>query len=310
MDDGESPNTGIWKRFFHKLPFGENEDVTEEEIISMVNEGHEQGVLLESEAEMIHNIFEFGDKEAKDIMTHRKNIVALDGNSTFVEALDFIIENSYSRFPVYEKNIDNIIGVLHIKEALASSRKQELMNTPIKEISGLVRGVDYIPETRNINALFQKMQSAQTHMVIVVDEYGQTAGLVAMEDILEEIVGNIFDEHDVEHHFITETEDGNFIMNGMTPLEEVGDALNLDFDDADYDTLNGFLISLIDRIPSDDEKVSATYEGYSFEVLSVEDKMIQSVRVSQIPSSEERCSEDETTASSVLSSSGKNDKIN
>ncbi|MCI5621476.1 MAG: hemolysin family protein [Lachnospiraceae bacterium] len=309
MDDGESSNTGIWKRFIHKLPFGENEDVTEEEIISMVKEGHEQGVLMENEAEMIHNIFEFADKEAKDIMTHRKNIVALDGNSALTQALDYIIENSYSRFPVYEENIDNIIGVVHIKEALANSRRQELMNTPIKEIPGLVREVDYIPETRNVNALFQKMQSAQTHMVIVVDEYGQTAGLVAMEDILEEIVGNIFDEHDVEHHFITETEDGSFLMSGMTPLDEVGDVLNLDFDDAAYDTLNGFLISQIDRIPSEDEKVCITYEGYSFEVLSVEDKIIQSVKVNRFSQNQQCLSEDESIVESVLSSSKKNDKI-
>ncbi|MGN0341596.1 MAG: hemolysin family protein [Roseburia sp.] len=309
MDDGESPNIGIFKRLFHKLPFVETEDVTEEEIISMVNEGHEQGVLLESEAEMIHNIFEFGDKEAKDIMTHRKNIVALDGNSTFSEALSFMIEHRNSRFPVYEDNIDNIIGVLHIKEALANSQKQELMNTAIKDIPGLVREVDFIPETRNINALFKEMQSAQNHMVIVVDEYGQTAGLVAMEDILEEIVGNIFDEHDVEKHFITENEDGSFLMSGMAPLDEVGDALSLDFDEEDYDTLNGFLISLIDRIPAEDEKVSVTYGGYSFEVLSVEDKMIQSVRVARIPDDEKYDSDEAGTAEPVLSSQGKNDKI-
>lgn len=309
MEDGDSPNTGILKRFFHKLPFGENDDVTEEEIISMVNEGHEQGVLLESEAEMIHNIFEFGDKEAKDIMTHRKNIVALDGSSTFSEALAFMIEHRNSRFPVYEDNIDNIIGVLHIKEALANSQKQELMNTPIRDIPGLVREVEFIPETRNINALFQEMQSAQNHMVIVVDEYGQTAGLVAMEDILEEIVGNIFDEHDVEHHFITEAEDGSFRMSGMTPLEEVEEALHLDFGDADYDTLNGLLISLIDRIPAEDEHVCVTYEGYDFEVLSMKDKMIQWVKVVRNNKEENTDCAEKSQHQPGLSSREKNDTI-
>lgn len=278
MDDGGS-SKNIFRRIFRKLPFVNTEDVTEEEIISMVNEGHEQGVLKESEAEMIHNIFEFGDKEAKDIMTHRKNIIALDGNSTFEDAISFMIENRNSRFPVYIDNIDNIIGVLHIKEALLNSQKQELMKTPIKDIDGLIRDVDFIPETRNINTLFKEMQSAKTHMVIVVDEYGQTAGLVAMEDILEEIVGNIFDEHDEEDVFIEKKADGSFVMNGMTPLEEVGEALDIDFEEEDYDTLNGLIISLIDKIPSDDEIFTVDYRNYTFEVLSVEDKMIKYVHV-------------------------------
>ena len=183
MDDGGSPNTGFFKKIFHKLPFKDSEDVTEEEIISMVNEGHEQGVLRENEAEMIHNIFEFGDKEAGDIMTHRKNISALDGNDIFEDVITLVIDSHYSRMPVYSDTIDNIIGVLHIKETLSYSRQPELLKKPIKEIDGLIRPVDFIPETRNINALFQEMQSAKEHMVIVVDEYGQTAGLVTMEDI-------------------------------------------------------------------------------------------------------------------------------
>lgn len=282
MDDGGSPNIEkkhSLRRFLGKLPFVNTEDVTEEEIISMVKEGHEQGVILQSEAEMIHNIFEFGDKEAKDIMIHRKNVKSLDGNTAFREALLFMTENRYSRFPVYLDSIDNIVGVLHIKEMLANSQKQELMEIPIKEIEGLVRDVEFIPETRNINTLFKEMQSAKCHMVIVVDEYGQTAGLVAMEDILEEIVGNIFDEHDEENHFIELQEDDTYIMNGMAPLEEVAEALDIEMNTEDYDTLNGFLISLIDKIPGDHEVFEVTYLNYEFHVRSVEGRMIKSVHV-------------------------------
>ncbi len=283
MDDGGSPSTGtaekknLLKKIFARFPFAGTEDVTEEEIISMVNEGHEQGVLLESEAEMIHNIFEFGDKEAKDIMTHRKNIISLDGNCTFGEAISFMIEKKNSRFPVYLDNIDNIIGVLHIKEALADSQKPELMEVPIKDIEGLVRDVEFIPETRNINMLFKDMQSAKSHMVIVVDEYGQTAGLVAMEDILEEIVGNIFDEHDEEHILIEAQPDGTYLLSGMAPLDEVAKELSVSFDTEDYDTLNGFLISLIDKIPNDGEVFEVNYQEYTFRVLKVENRMIKSV---------------------------------
>lgn len=263
------------------------DDVTEEEIISMVNEGHEQGVLLASEAEMIHNIFEFGDKEAKDIMTHRKNIIALDGNMTFSEALDFMIESRNSRFPVYLDDIDNIIGVLHIKEALQFSVHQEYYGRAIKDISGLVRKVEFIPETRNINTLFKEMQSEKSHIVIVVDEYGQTAGIVAMEDILEEIVGNILDEHDEDEEMIQQQFDGSYIINGMADFEDVTEILEMPVSEEDnYETLNGFLISKIDKIPSEDDRISVNAGGYSFNVLKVENKIIQKVLATKLPEDE------------------------
>lgn len=271
-------------------PLSDCDDVTEEEIISMVNEGHEQGVLLASEAEMIHNIFEFGDKEAKDIMTHRKNMIVLDGNSSFIDTLKFVKENNYSRFPVYLDNIDNIIGVLHIKEALALSLEQSIFEKEIKDIDGLVRDVDFIPETRNINTLFTMMQAAKSHMVIVVDEYGQTSGIVAMEDILEEIVGNIEDEHDEEEMMIEKEPDGSYRMNGLAAFEDVIEELGIEQEEEeedDFETLNGFLISLIDKIPSDDEVFSTVAYGYLFEILSVENKMIKTVRVTKLPEEEQ-----------------------
>lgn len=258
------------------------DDVTEEEIISMVKEGHQQGVLLASEAEMIHNIFEFGDKEAKDIMTHRKNITALDGDMPFEEALHFMMEANNSRFPVYIDDIDNVVGVLHIKEALQNSQKKELFDIPIKDVKGLVHDVDYIPETRNINILFKEMQSEKTHMVIVVDEYGQTSGIVAMEDILEEIVGNILDEHDEDDEMIINQYDGSYLINGMADFEDVAEILNISVEDDDYETLNGFLISKIDKIPSEDEQISVNSNGYCFKVQKVENKMIQRVYVTKL----------------------------
>ena len=272
------------------------DDVTEEEIISMVNEGHEQGVLLASEAEMIHNIFEFGDKEAKDIMTHRKHIMALDGNVTFADAMDFMSESRNSRFPVYVENIDNIIGVLHIKEALQACMHQEYFAMPIKDIPNLVRNVDFIPETRNIQSLFKEMQSEKNHIAIVVDEYGQTAGIVAMEDILEEIVGNILDEHDEEEVTIQKHSDGSYIISGMAEFEEVADILELPVSkDDEFETLNGFLISRIDRIPNEDDRISVNAFGYCFKILTVENKIIQKVQVTKI--SEDEVSKDDTDSS-------------
>lgn len=277
--------SNLLARVFGVDPLSDTDDVTEEEIISMVNEGHEQGMLLASEAEMIHNIFEFGDKEAKDIMTHRKNIVALDGNLTLRETLEFIKKSNYSRFPVYIDDIDNIIGVLHIKEALNLCMDSSAYEKALKDIPDVIFDVEFIPETRNINALFAKMQADKSHMVIVVDEYGQTSGIVAMEDILEEIVGNIEDEHDEEEQTIDKRLDGSYYMSGMASFDEVMEELGIERaeEEDEFETLNGFLISLIGKIPGDDEVFKATAYGYLFEILSVENKMIQNVHVVKLP---------------------------
>lgn len=266
----------------------DTDDVTEEEIISMVNEGHEQGVLQASEAEMITNIFEFGDKEAQDIMTHRKNIVAVDGCMPLREAIDFMLENSNSRYPVYEENIDHIIGILHMKDALrlqSAYHRQGLeqeLDRPVREIPELIREARFIPETRNIDALFQSMQSLKIQMVIVVDEYGQTMGLIAMEDILEEIVGNIMDEYDEDTVYIQEKGTDQYEIDGMTPLEELEERFGISFDEEEFETLNGFLISKMDKIPEEeDEQFEVTVDGYDFKVLSVQDKMIRTVLVTK-----------------------------
>lgn len=259
-----------------------NDDVTEEEIISMVREGHEQGTILASEAEMIHNVFEFDDKEVKDIMTHRKNIVSLDGNMSFIDAIEFIIDTGKSRFPVYENDVDSIIGVLHIKDAFTFFEKNEVYRSSIKDIDGLIRPVDFIPETVNINDLFKKMQSKKSHLAMVVDEYGQISGLIAMEDILEELVGNIEDEHDEEENYIRKNDDETFIMDGMTEFSDVKEALSLHVDDDAYETLNGFIISLSDKIPEEGDKTVITAYGYKFSVMSVEDKVIKQVMIKKL----------------------------
>jgi len=263
------------------------DDVTEEEIISMVNEGHEKGVLQESEAEMIHNIFEFDDKEAKDIMTHRKNVAAVDGEMQLCQVLEFVLNGNNSRFPVYREDIDNIIGIIHMKDVMIESRKGQYLDWRVQDIPGLVREAVFIPETRNINDLFKMMQSQKNHMVVVVDEYGQTAGIVAMEDILEEIVGNIFDEYDEEETAIVRQEDGSYIMSGMASFDEVCELLQISMGEQEFDTLNGFLISLIGKIPADHERFRLEHQGWEFQVSAVRDKMIHTVRVTKIPQEEE-----------------------
>ena len=265
-----------------------NDDVTEEEIISMVKEGHEQGTILASEAELIHNVFEFDDKEVKDIMTHRKNIVSLDGSMSFIDAIEFIIDTGKSRFPVYENDVDSIIGVLHIKDAFTFFEKNEVYRSSIKDIDGLIRPVDFIPETVNINDLFKKMQSKKSHLAMVVDEYGQISGLIAMEDILEELVGNIEDEHDEEENYIRKHDDETCIMDGMTEFSDVKEALSLPVEDDAYETLNGFIISLSDKIPEEGDKTVISAYGYRFSVMSVEDKVIKQVMIKKLAPEEKK----------------------
>lgn len=258
------------------------DNVTEEDIKSMVNEGHEQGILEAGEAEMITNIFELDDKTAEDVMTHRKSLVALDGSLTLREALDFILkEGKNSRYPVYREEIDDIIGILHMRDAVVFFEKDDYKDMPLAEIPQLLREAHFIPETRNLDNLFREMQSQKIHMEIVVDEYGQTVGIVTMEDILEEIVGNIMDEYDVEENFITAEESGSFLMNGMTPLEQAEEVLGITFEKEDeeiYDTINGFLISKLGRIPAEGENPVVSCLGYEFQILNVENKTIRLVR--------------------------------
>ena len=262
-------------------PKAAHPDVTEEEIISMVNEGQEQGVLEKREAEMIANIFEFGDKEAKDIMTHRKNIVALDATLTLEETVQIMLSEKNSRYPVYEDDIDNIIGILHLKDAMKQYKEPDQSGIQLKDLHGLLGEAKFIPETRNIDDLFKTMQAEKTHMVIVIDEYGQTSGIVTMEDVLEEIVGNILDEYDEEEIHIKENEDSTYVMNGMTTLEEAGEILDIEFDE-EFDTINGFMISKLGRIPEENEDFSVDYEGYNFKITAVKDKMISTVLVTKL----------------------------
>ncbi len=254
---------------------------SEEEIISMVDEGHEQGVFLENEAEMIHNIFAFSDKCAADIMTHRGSIVAIDANMSLKAAYDFMLASHNSRFPVYEENLDHIIGLVHFKDVCRNLAGGRNDRKKVRTIPGLVRSVRFIPETRKLNNLFEGMQATKTHLVIVIDEYGQTSGLVAMEDILEEIVGEILDEYDEEDNSITEKGEDRYEIDGLTGLEDLGKRLGIEFHEEDIETLNGLMTARLGHVPADDEIVETDYGGYHFKSLSVSGRVIREVLVTK-----------------------------
>lgn len=289
-------STNLMLRLLGLRATEEQSDVTEEEIISMVNEGHEQGVLEASEAEMITNIFEFGDKKANDIMTHRKSIIALDSAMPFKDALMQMLEESNSRYPVYEENLDHIIGVLYLKDAMRIHTSDESLNKPIGKVQGLLREAVFVPETKNIDDLFRSMQSQKNQMVIIMDEYGQTAGLVTMEDILEEIVGNIMDEYDADENHIEEKGNNEYMIEGMTRLEDMEQRFGIRFEESEFETLNGYLISKLDRIPDENEDIEVNACGYNFKILNVEKNVIQSVLVTKLPEQEPEADRSETAS--------------
>lgn len=268
-----------FRSLFSKKHGEDQADAVEEEILSIIEEGHEQGTIMSDEAEMISNVFEFGDKEARDVMSPRQKIIAIEESTDIKEALDIMLENSYSRYPVYEEDIDNIIGVLHIKDAVAA-----YLSNANQSIGNLVSEPYYIHPTQKISKLFNEMQANKVHMAIVVDEYGQTEGIVAMEDLLEVIVGDILDEHDEEENDIMKiAADGKYIVKGSTNLEELEDLFEIAFPNEDIDTVNGFMLYQLGHLPRENEVINILYKGFAFEAIERDDKMITKVRIRKLP---------------------------
>ncbi len=253
----------------------EEENEYEEEILSIIDEGHKQGAIMADEALMISNIFEFGDKEAKEIMRFRKKIVGIDVETPLKDAVAFMLEQRYSRFPVYEEDIDNIVGIIHMKEAFKA-----YLENPELSLKDIAAEPVYIHQTKEVSDLFKEMQSDKIHMVIVIDEYGQTEGLVCMEDILEIIVGKIMDEYDVEEKdIINLAQEGDYLVQGMARLDEIEELLGIEFPDEDVETLNGFLINKLGRLPDDKEEISVLYEGYEFIAIEIKEHIFQQIKI-------------------------------
>ena len=279
MDPDESSKNKFFSRLFHRDE-ALSEDEFEEDLISKIREGHEQGVLSAREVTMIRNIFAFADKDVKDIMQHRSNIVAIDGESTMQEAVEQMIENHYSRYPVYIKNLDNIIGLVHIKDTLRYVAEGHDMSVKLRDLEYMVRRVIFVPQTHSIDTLLAQMQHRKNHMILVQDEYGQTCGLLSMEDVIEEIVGNIQDEYDDEDLSIRQLSSNKYLISGDVSLNDLNDAFHIELESKYYDTLSGLLIEKLGYIPEDDEKISPiTIDGIEFKPQRVRDKKIEKIIV-------------------------------
>lgn len=268
-------STNFFVRLFGIDPNSTDEAVTEEEIRMMVDVGQEKGTINEREKIMINNIFEFNDKTAGDVMTHRVELIGIPYNVEWRALIDFIKYEHYSRYPVYDENIDNIIGIFHVKDLLKFISEDKA--DPFRLVS-LIRKPIYVPKKEKIDKLFVDLQVAKTHIAIVLDEYGGTAGIVTLEDLVEEIVGDIFDEYDKdEDKEFMQIDETTYEASGMISLYELEGYLNAELPVQEYDTLNGFLVSLFGAMPPKDKISEVKFKKLLFQAIEVTDKRIVKV---------------------------------
>ncbi len=255
----------------NKRPF-----VTEEEIKLMVNVGAEEAEIEEEEKEMIHSIFEFGDTIVREVMVPRPDMIAVENSATIEEVLDLIIKVGHSRIPIYEESIDNVVGLIYAKDLLIylNQTKPGKKATVLKE---LMRSPYFVPETKRVSELLKEMQLKKMHMAVVLDEYGGTAGLVTIEDLLEEIVGEIFDEYDLEETMVEVLSSDSYRLDARAPMDEARELLGVDLPEYGGETIGGFVYDLIGHSPVAGEVVK--YNNLRFEVEKVVGRRITKILV-------------------------------
>lgn len=253
----------------------EEEIVTEEEIKMMIDQGEENGTIQEDEKELINNVFEFNDITASEIMTHRTDIFAVDINMTPGELLEEIIKDDcrHSRIPVYDETIDDIKGILYVKDLIKNITKKTF------KIKNIMKEAYFVSQNKLINEIFKELQKNKMQIAIVVDEYGGTAGLITMEDILEEIVGDIYDEYDEIEKEYEKIDDKTYIISGSMPIYDVNKILKSNIPEGDYDTLSGYLQEELGRIPDEEENPIIETKELTFKIEEYEDKRILKVKV-------------------------------
>ena len=271
-------------KIFHSNSKEFEEKVSEEEIKALVETASEKGVFNDIEKEMINSIFSFDDITAKDIMISRKDTYKIDIDEPLKEYIDELLESYYSRIPVYKENIDDIIGILNIKDLILEARQVGFDNLDVEK---LIQKPYFVPEMKNIDELFKEMQKNRNHMAILVDEYGGFSGIVTIEDLIEQIMGDINDEHDDEEESIQKLSDNVYLINGTTEIREVNKELNLELENENYDTISALVIENLGYIPEEGEKPSVTIDNLLFKVELVSDNRIEKLKLIIKENSEE-----------------------
>ena len=264
------------ERFLKKKTDTEMVQEKEEEILSLVEEGQEKGLIGDDTKNIIENIFDFDDTVAYEIMTHRRDMVAIEDTYTLEQAVNVAVESGYSRIPVYHDDIDSIVGVLYVKDLL----KYVVSDVPKNfRISDIARQVLFVPRTKDCSSLFTQMNKQKVQIAIVVDEYGGTEGLITLEDLIEDILGNIQDEYDNEEEEIKQISDKKFTVDGSTSIEDVEQLIGEDIYDDESDTIAGFMLTTLGRIPEPGENPSFEHKGFKFTIISVEDRRIEQILI-------------------------------
>ncbi|QTX02617.1 hymolysin-related protein [Candidatus Phytoplasma luffae] len=255
-------------------------NIEEEELRFLLNSSYKTGVINTSKKNMLQNVFDFDDTLVSDIMRHRKEIAAINSDITKEELIEFISHEKYTRFPVYEDNMDKIIGIVHVKDIF----KGLLTNGNNKfNIKKFLRKPYYVLEFQHISELFKEMKIKQNHIAIVIDEYGGTSGIVTIEDVIEEILGDIQDEYDQQSKDITKISDKEYLIKGTTHLDEIENNLQIDLPLDNYDTLNGFILGKLKRMPEPNEKIQIIHNDWKFESEKYDGLVIKMVRVTKVP---------------------------
>ena len=258
----------------------ESDAVTEDDIREMIDVGEEIGAIEGIQKDMVNNIFEFDDITAAEIMTPRIDVIAVNAKGSLPEALKLAVENGYSRLPVYDEDIDHIIGVLHIKDLLPYVGRNLPKSLTIRSLS---RDTLFVPDTKKCDELFSEMNEKHLQMAIIVDEYGGVAGIVTIEDLLESIVGNMQDEFDNEEEEITQLDEDSFEVDGNISISELEELLDTELPEGDYDTVAGFILDQLGHIPAENEEAIVQYEDFSFIVTGMDDLRIDNVLIKRFP---------------------------
>ena len=266
------------------------EKVSEEEIKSLIEVGQRHGVFNETEKEMITSVLSFDNKIAREIMIPRKNVYSINIDTPLTNYLDELLEEKHSRIPVYQGDKDNIVGILYLKDFIVEARKNGFENV---NISSIMKKPYFVLENKNIDILFKEFQKRKIFMAILVDEYGSFVGIVTMEDIIEEVMGNIQDVYDEEDPLLEKLSEYTYLVDGFYSLNDLNSKLGLKIDNDEFDTVSGFVIDLIGRIPEENEKLQVNYKNLSFQILSVKEKCIDKIKMTISPEMVEETSEEE-----------------
>jgi CBS domain containing-hemolysin-like protein len=285
--------------------------LTEEDLLSYVEVGEEEGVLKEDEKEMIYSIFDLGDTLVREVMAPRIDIIGVEADASVTEAINIIIRAGHSRAPVYIDTIDNIIGILYVKDLLS----HWLENSEPRSVRGLERKVYYVPESKPVIDLLRELQAKKVHIAIVVDEYGGTAGLVTIEDLLEEIVGEIQDEHDADEFYMQYISDDEYIFSARMDLDDINDTMSIKLPTDESDTLGGLIYDLLGRVPKSGDVISgASFNAPNLRltVLDVDGRRIKTAKVERIKEETEpiknysKAAADEEESSTLLNNTTRN----